>query len=87
MRDAYEVLRQKEADLARVRRETESLKIVARYDLNSDQSDKTDVTSTETIEDNLLNIIRQNEPDHLKATSTDDLLSSVEISRPRFGTY
>jgi len=44
MRDAYDVLKEKEADLARVRDEIESLRIVASlllYDLNSDQSDKT----------------------------------------------
>ena len=44
MRDAYDVLKEKEADLARVRHEVESLRIVARAltDLDSDQSDKTE---------------------------------------------
>jgi hypothetical protein len=43
MKDAYEALKQKEADLSRVRHEIESLRIVASLlldDLNSDQSDK-----------------------------------------------
>jgi len=58
MRDAYEVLKQKEADLARVRHEVESLRIVARAltDLDSDQSDKTEGEKTE---DYLLNIVRK----------------------------
>ena len=43
MKDAYEVLKQKEAALSRVRHEIESLRIVASLlvdDLNSDQSDQ-----------------------------------------------
>jgi hypothetical protein len=48
MRNAYDVLKQKEADLARVRQEVESLRIAAPLlssDLNSHQFDKTDLNS------------------------------------------
>ncbi len=44
MKDAYEVLEQKEADLARVRQEIESLRIVVSLlvdDLNANDSDQT----------------------------------------------
>ena len=80
MRDAYDVLKQKQADLARVRQEIESLRIVAPLlleDLNSDQSEKTD--SDEKI-DNLLQIVRQKDAD-LGATRADGLFSSI------FGRY
>ena len=67
MRDAYEVLKQKEADLARVRHEVESLRIVARAltDLDSDQSDKTEGEKTE---DYLLNIVRKKPRPDLEPT-------------------
>ena len=80
MKDAYDVLKQKEADLARVRHEIESLRIVASLlldDSNSDQSDATHLTLT----DDLLNIVRQHDPD-LEATGTDGLFSSIAPSRP-----
>jgi hypothetical protein len=76
MKDAYEALKQKEADLRRVRHELESLRIVASLlvdDLNSDQSDKLHVGSAET-SDNL-------HPD-LEPTGTDGLFSSM-IAAPR----
>ena len=50
MKDAYDVLKQREADLARVRHKVESLRIVGPLladDLDSDQSDKTDLSSAE----------------------------------------
>ncbi len=78
MKQAYEVLEQKEAHLARVRREIESLRIVASLlvdDLNSNDSDQTHLISAKK-SDNLL-------PD-LQATGTDGLFSSVAISRSRF---
>jgi hypothetical protein len=62
MRDACDVLKQKEADLARVRHEVESLRIVAPLlvdDLDSDQSEKPHLMST----DDLLNIVRKTHPD------------------------
>ena len=77
MKDAYDVLKQKEADLARVRHEIESLRIVASLlldDLNSDQSD----TTHSTLTDDLLNIARQHDPD-LEATGTDGLFSSIAL--------
>ena len=76
MKDAYETLKQKEADLSRVRHEIESLTIVASLlvdDLSSDQSDKPHLVSAEK-SDNL-------HPD-LEQTGTDGLFSSVAIPRP-----
>ena len=87
MRDAYDVLKQKEADLARVRHEVESLRIVAPLldDLDSHQSDKTDLISEEKtadhLIDDLMNIVREEHSD-LKATGTDGLFSSIATSRP-----
>jgi hypothetical protein len=86
MKDAYDILKQKEADLARVRHEVESLRIVGPLldDLDSHQSDKTDLISEEKTEDHLiddlLNIVRDEHPD-LKATGTDGLFSSITTSR------
>jgi hypothetical protein len=76
MKDAYEALKQKEADLSRVRHELESLRIVASLlvdDSNSDQSDEPHLVSTEQ-SDNL-------QPD-LEPTGTDGLFSSM-IAAPR----
>jgi hypothetical protein len=75
MKDAYEALKQKEADLSRVRHEIESLRIVASLladDLNSDQSDKSYLVSAEKSD---------NHPD-LEPTGTDGLFSSIATSRP-----
>ena len=75
MKDAYEALKQKEADLSRVRHEIESLRIVASLladDLNSDQPDKPFLVSPET-SDNL-------HPD-LEQTGTDGLFSSSATPR------
>ena len=87
MKDAYDVLKQKEFDLARVRHEVESLRIVASLlldDLNSDQLDKTDLISEEKTEDHLnedlLNIVRQNDPD-LEATGTDSFWNILKRSK------
>ena len=78
MRDAYDVLKQKEADLARVRREVESLRIVAPLlgdNLGSDQSDKADLSSAEKTEGEktekyLLNIVRKKARPDLEPTGT-----------------
>ncbi len=77
MKDAYEVLEQKEADLARVRQEIESLRIVASLlvdDLNANDSDQTHLISAEKTDDL---------PDS-EATGTDSPFSSVAISRSGF---
>ena len=77
MRDAYEVLKQKEADLARVRHEVESLTIAARLltdDLDSDQSDKTEGGKTE---DYLLNIVRKTRPDSEPTGTAGHVFSSI----------
>ena len=76
MKDAYETLKQKEADLGRVRHEIESLRMVASLlvdDLNSDQSDKPYLVSTENSDDL--------HPD-LEQTGTDGLFSSIATPRP-----
>ena len=78
MKDAYDVLKQKEFDLVRVRHEVESLRIVGPLladDLDSDQSDKTDLSSAEKTEgekteDYLLNIVRKKPRPDLEATGT-----------------
>jgi hypothetical protein len=75
MKDAYEALKQKEADLSRVRHEIESLRIVASLlvdDLNSDQSDKPYLVSAEK-SDNC-------RPD-LEPTGTNGLFSSIATPR------
>ncbi len=75
MKDAYEALKQKEADLSRVRHEIESLRVVASLlvdDLNSDQSDKPCLVSAEE-SGNL-------HPD-LEPTGTDRLFSSIATPR------
>jgi hypothetical protein len=75
MKDAYEALKQKEADLSRVRHEVESLRIVASLladDLNFDQSDKSYLFSAEKT-DNLHS--------DLEPTGTDGLFSSIATSR------
>ena len=78
MRDAYEVLHQKETDLARVRREIESLRIVA--PLLSDELSSEELTKkgARSAEETL-------EPSSEKATGTDDLSSLKNPApRPRF---
>jgi hypothetical protein len=90
MRDPYDVLKQKEADLARVRHEIESLRIVGGLladDLDSDQSDKTDLSSAERTkgektEDYLLNIVRKTRPD-LEPTGTAGHVFSSILKRTR----
>ena len=75
MKDAYETLKQKEADLSRVRHEIESLRIVASLladDFNSDQSEKPFLVSPEK-SGNL-------HPD-LEPTGTDRLFSSLATPR------
>jgi hypothetical protein len=50
--DAYDVLKQKEADLARIRHEVDSLRIIAPLlvdDLDSDQSKKPHLMSTDEL--------------------------------------
>jgi hypothetical protein len=78
MRNVYEVLHQKETDLARVRREIESLLIVAPLLSDKLLSEELTKKSARSAEETL-------EPTSGKATGTDDLLSSKEPApRPRF---
>ena len=75
MKDAYEVLRQKEADVARLRHEIASLQIVAPLlsdDSHSDHPQHRDEGSEEGSSDSL------SDPD---GTGTDRLFSSVPRDR------
>lgn len=78
MKNAYEVLRQKETDLARVRHEIESLRIVAALlsdELSSEELTKKRARSAEEALD----------PGSERATGTGGLFSSINpASRPRF---
>ena len=77
MKDVYEVLQQKEADLARVRREIESLRVVAALpsdDVSSDELMKKRSSAEKTLD---------SDPDS-EATGTDDLFSAIPGSRPSF---
>ena len=75
MRNAYEVLKQKEEDLARVRREIESLRIVA--SLLLDDSDFHDADGTR-----LTSVEKTGDLDADIETENDG--SSAENPRPRF---
>jgi hypothetical protein len=76
MKDAYEVLQQKEADLARVRHEIESLRIVSSLlsdDLTSDELTKKRASAAEKTLDH---------GPGSEATGTDELFFSDPSSRP-----
>jgi hypothetical protein len=76
MKDPYEVLRQKEADLVRVRHEIESLQVVASLlsdEVTSDDLNKKKESAAEkTLE----------RGSGSEATGTDGLFSSIPVSRP-----
>jgi hypothetical protein len=75
MKDPYEVLREKEADLARVRHEIESLHAVASLlsdDVTSDEPNKKKESAAETLD----------RGSGSEATGTDGLFSSIPASRP-----
>jgi hypothetical protein len=80
MMDPYELLRQKEAELARVRHEIESLQVVA--PLLSDDNPSNDLPIKKEIS------AEKELPDHWnhsQATGTDDLFPSMNaVSRPSF---
>ena len=78
MKNAYEVLRQKETDLARVRHEIESLRIVA--SLLSDELPSEELTKKRARPEE-----EPLDPGSEKATGTDDLFSSINPApRPGF---
>jgi hypothetical protein len=77
VKDAYELLKQKEADLARVRHEIKSLRVVASLlsdDLGSDEMTKKRSSAEKTLD---------GDPNS-EATGTDGLFSSIPVSRPSF---
>jgi hypothetical protein len=78
MRDVYEVLRQKEADVARVRHEIESLLLTASLLRDQPTSDNLDAHRESPTETG-----SEHDPDS-KAIGTNGLVSSVSDSRPRF---
>jgi hypothetical protein len=77
MKDAYEVLQQKEADLARVHREIESLRLVASL-LSEDETSEELTKSASSAEE-------LDRGAGSEATGTDGLFSSIAVLRPRFG--
>ncbi len=76
MRDAYEVLHQKETELARVRREVASLRVVVPL-LSSDSSDKSSEPESQSAEEDSADASADRE-----ATGTDGLSSFAASSRP-----
>jgi hypothetical protein len=77
VKEVYEVLQQKEADLARVRQEIESLRIVA--SLLCDDTSSDEPTKKRSSADKGLDGDEDSE-----ATGTDGLFSSISASRPSF---
>ena len=78
MRDAYEVLRQKEADVARVRHEIESLLLTASLLRDQPTSDNPNAQRENSTE-----MRSEHDPDST-VIGTNGLLSSMSDSRPRF---
>ena len=78
MKDLYEVLQQKESDLARVRHEIASLRIAASI-LSDDLSSGEPTKKREISAEKTLNRSSESE-----ATGTDGLFSSVSVSRAGF---
>ena len=77
MKNAYEVLQQKETDLARVRQEIESLRIVASL-LSDDPTEELTRKHARSEEEIL-------DSDAEKATGTDGMFSSIDAAaRPSF---
>jgi hypothetical protein len=77
MKDVHEVLRQKEADLSRVRREIESLQIVASLlsdESKTDELPKKPASSAEDVSE---------APEESEATGTGGLFSSAAPPAPR----
>lgn len=77
MKDAYEVLRHKETELARIRREIESLRIVAPMLSDEFHSDRGHEKQDSSEEEN-----PGRDPDP-GITGTDGLFSSMNASRPK----
>jgi hypothetical protein len=82
MKDAYEVLQQKQAALDRVRKEVESLKIVAT--LLADDSDSDDASQESDDSASLSLSDRISRLSDSASTNADELLSSVANARSGF---
>jgi hypothetical protein len=82
MKDAYEVLQQKEADLARVRKEIDSLNIVARLLSKEGICDNAIPKSGEATPSSLSETISRLSDS--ASTNVDRLFSSIEGSRSGF---
>ena len=82
MKDAYELLHQKEADLARVRKEIESLNIVAPLlaedRTSGDAAEDSDKSSPSPLSDTISRL------SDLAATNADDMFGSAAESRSIF---
>ena len=82
MKDACEVLQQKQTDLARVRKEIDSLNIVVRLLSDDDSSDNPIQKSNEAPPSSLSDTISR--LSESAATNVDSLFSTVEKSRSGF---
>jgi len=83
MKDANDVLRQKEADLARVRHEIDSLRIAAALLAGHDSSlEELDLTSDEPNR-KLMTSAEEGPHATVEATGTDGLFSSLSQLRPK----
>jgi hypothetical protein len=82
MKDAYEVLQQKQTDVARVHKEIDSLNIVARLLSDDDTSDNPIQKPNEAPPSSLSDTISQLSDS--AATNVDSLFSTVETSRSGF---
>ena len=86
MKNAYEVLQEREAELARVRKEIESLNIVARLLAEDDSETAADHLSSEDSDRKLSGPLSEaiSRLSDAAATSADNLFSSVANSRSGF---
>jgi hypothetical protein len=82
MKDAYEVLQQKQTELARVRKEIESLNVVASLLLERDTPGDSDPHSDQSSRSSLRETISQLSSS--AAANADNLFSSVETSGSGF---
>jgi hypothetical protein len=82
MKDAYEVLQQKQTDLARVRKEIDSLNLVARLLSDDDTSDNAMQKPEESAPRSLSDTISRLSDS--AAANVDSLFSTVETSHSGF---
>lgn len=87
MKNAYEVLNEREAELARIRKEIESLNIVARLLADDDAGTDSDELDQRSEDSNSSSLSLKETISRLSdaaATSAETLFSSAAASRPKF---